>query len=319
MHSPSGLVTLAEIFAARAVIAPQLRRTPVSSNRALGDRTNARASLKLELFQKTGSFKARGVLNALTALSATERAQGVISISAGNHAQALAWGASLMGIRATVVMPANAVQSKLDATRGYGGEVIQTAEDLLATCLQLQQDRRLVLVHPFDDRRIIAGAATVGVEIVEDVPDVDVVIVGCGGGGLLSGVAAAVKQLKPSVRVIGVEPRGANAMIQSLARGEVVRLPSVSTIADGLAAPFAGVLNLAHVQAFVDDMAEVDDSEIVDALRFLMTRAKVVAEPAAAAAAAALLSGRVTVPDGARIVVIVSGGNVDLERLKTLL
>ena len=319
MNDVTKLVTLEEITAAREVIAPHLRRTPVMSSRALSERTNSNAWLKLELFQKTGSFKPRGVLNALSGLTSAERAQGVISISAGNHAQALAWGASLMGIRSTIVMPITAVRSKVEATRAYGGEVLQTAEDLLATCLQLQRERALTLVHPFDDRRIIAGAATTGVEIVEDVPDVDVVIVACGGGGLLSGVAAAVKQLKPSVRVIGVEPTGANGMIQSLAKGEAVRLASFSTVADGLAAPFAGVRNLAHVQAFVDEMVEVSDDEILAALRFLMTRNKIVAEPAGAASTAALLSGRLTIPSGACVVVVVSGGNVDLERLKNLL
>ena len=319
MTDTAELVSLAEIYAARDVIASRLRRTPVMSSHALGDRTKTDAWLKLELFQKTGSFKPRGVLNALSSLSPEERAQGVISISAGNHAQALAWGASSMGIRSTIVMPATAVQSKVDATRGYGGTVLQTSEDLLATCLQLQRERSLTLVHPFDDRRIIAGAGTTGVEIIEDIPNVDVVIVGCGGGGLLSGVAAAVKQLKPSVRVVGVEPRGANGMIQSLAKGEAVKLASVSTIADGLAAPFAGVRNLAHVQAFVDEMVEVDDNEILDALRFLMVRAKVVAEPAGAASTAALLTGRVTTAPGARVVAIVSGGNVDMERLRSLL
>lgn len=313
------LVSLPEITAARAVIAGRLRRTPVMSSHALGERTGTQAWLKLELFQKTGSFKVRGVLNALNGLSAAERGQGVISISAGNHAQALAWGASSMGVRSTIVMPVNAVQMKVDATRGYGGEVVLTSEDLLATCLQLQRERQLTLVHPFDDRRIIAGAASTGAEIVEDLPDVDLVIVGCGGGGLLSGVAAAVKQLKPSTRVIGVEPFGANGMTQSLAKGEAVKLSSVSTIADGLAAPFAGVRNLAHVQAFVDEMVEVDDAEILDAVRFLMSRAKIMAEPAAAAATAALLTGRVSLPKGARVVSIVSGGNVDLDRLKTLL
>ena len=319
MTDSTELVSLAEIAAARSVIASRLRWTPVMSSHALGERTNTDAWLKLELFQKTGSFKARGVLNALAGLSAAERARGVVSISAGNHAQALAWGATSLGIRSTIVMPATAVQSKVDATRSYGGEVLLTSEDLLATCLQVQHERSLTLVHPFDDRHIIAGAGTVGAEIVDDLPDVDVVIVGCGGGGLLSGVAAAVKQHKPSARVIGVEPRGANGMIQSLAAGHAVKLASVSTIADGLAAPFAGVRNLAHVQAFVDEMVEVDDDEILDALRFLIARAKVVAEPAGAASTAALLSGRLQISPNARVVAVVSGGNVSLDRLRTFL
>lgn len=319
MPEAAALVSLADIRAARDKVMRQLHRTPLVSSRTLGARTNSKAWLKLELFQKTGSFKPRGVLNALSQLSPTERQRGVISISAGNHAQALAWGATSMGIQCTMVMPATAVRTKVEATREYGAEVILTTEDLLATCLQLQHDRSLTLVHPFDDSRVIAGAATVGLEIMEDLGDVDVVIAGCGGGGLLAGVAAAVKQMNPLTKVIGVEPRGANGMIQSLAKGEAVKLTTLSTIADGLAAPFAGVRNLTHVQAFVDEMVEVEDSEIVEAMRFLMERAKVVAEPAGAAATAALLSGKVAIRSDARVAVIVSGGNVDLDRLRTLL
>jgi threonine dehydratase len=319
MALSTALVSLTEIRAAHAVIASRLHRTPVVSSRTLGARTGTNAWLKLELFQKTGSFKPRGVLNALASLSAEERERGVISISAGNHAQALAWGAASMGVSCTMVMPQTAVRKKIEATRGYGAEVILTSADLLETCLQLQRDRALTLVHPFDDLRIIAGAATVGLELLEDTPRVDVVIAGCGGGGLLSGVAAATKQLHPGARVIGVEPRGANGMIQSLAKGEAVKLSSISTIADGLAAPFAGVRNLAHVQAFVDEMVEVADAEIIGAMRFLMERVKVMSEPAGAAATAALLSGRLTLPPNANVVVVVSGGNLDLDRLKEML
>jgi threonine dehydratase len=319
MTSITTLVSPSDIADARKVISSRLRRTPVMSSQALSERTGTHASLKLELFQKTGSFKPRGVLNALAGLSEGDWQRGVISISAGNHAQALAWAASSIGVRSTIVMPATAVRSKVEATKGYGGEVVLTSEDLLATCLQLQRERQLTLIHPFDDNRIIAGAATTGAEIVDDIPDVDLVVVGCGGGGLLSGVAAAVKQLKPSARVVGVEPRGANGMIQSLAKGEAVRLSSLSTIADGLAAPFAGVRNLAHVQAFVDEMVEVEDDDIIEGMRFLMTRAKVMAEPAGAAATAALITGRLKAPPGSRVVAIVSGGNVDLDRLRGLL
>src|SRR5688572_4663708 len=206
----------------------------------LGAQSGARVTLKLELFQRTGSFKPRGVLNTLATLTPEERARGVISISAGNHAQAVAWGATAIGVRSTIVMPATAVRSKVEATRGYGGEVIQTEGDLLATAMEIQRARSLALVHPFDDPRIIAGAGTVGLEILEDVPDADTIVIACGGGGLLSGVAVAARALRPSARVIGVEPSGANAMARSLAAGEPVRLASISTVADGLAAPFAG-------------------------------------------------------------------------------
>jgi threonine dehydratase len=216
-------------------------------------------------------------------------------------------------------MPATAVRAKVDATRAFGGEVIQTDADLLSTMQQVQEERSLAFVHPFDDPVVIAGAATLGLEIVEDVPDVDLVIAGCGGGGLLSGVAAAVRQVRPTARVVGVEPSGADAMRQSIAKGEPVRLAKLDTIADGLAAPFAGVHTLAHVQAFVDDMVLVEDAAILDAMRALMKRARILPEPAGAAATAALLGGLAGVKPGDRVVVVVSGGNADPDRLRTLL
>ena len=313
------LVSIDDIRAARTVIDARLHRTPVVSSAYLGAQTGARVSLKLELFQKTGSFKARGVLNTLSTFTAEERKRGVISISAGNHAQAVAWGASAIGVRSTIVMPATAVRSKVDATRGYGGQVVQTAGDLFATAQEIQRERNLTLIHPFDDPRIIAGAGTVGLEILEDVPDVDTVIVAVGGGGLISGVAAAVRQLRPQARVIGIEPVGANAMSRSVEAGEPVRLASTATIADGLAAPFAGTLNLAHVQAFVERMVEIDDDDIVAGMRALMIRCKIFPEPAGAASTGALLSGRLSIRPDERVVAIVSGGNVDLDRLKELL
>ncbi|MEW5915663.1 MAG: threonine/serine dehydratase [Gemmatimonadota bacterium] len=317
MSSP--LVSLPDIERARAVIAGRLHRTPTVTSAFLSRQCKARVSLKLELFQKTGSFKPRGVLNALSTLDESEKARGVISLSAGNHAQALAWGAASLGIRSTIVMPRSAQQSKIDATRGYGGEVVLTDSDLLETCLTIQRERDLTLIHPFDDPRVIAGQATVGMELVDDVPDVDVVIVACGGGGLISGVATAVKLRRPTARVIGVEPQGASAMTQSLERGEPVRLQFLDTIADGLAAPFAGRLNLAHVQAYVDQMLLVSDRDIVAALGVLVERCKVVAEPAGAAAVAPLLTGALTIEPDARVAAIICGGNIDRQRLKSLL
>ena len=317
--APAPLVTLDDIGAARTVITGRLHRTPTVGSTYLSKQVGARVSLKLELFQKTGSFKPRGVLNALSALDKDARKRGVISLSAGNHAQALAWGASTLGIKSTIVMPRTAQQSKIAATRGYGGEVVLTEADLLETCLTLQRERNLTLIHPFDDPRIIAGQGTVGLELVEDLPDVDMVVVACGGGGLLSGVAAAVKQRLPSARVIGVEPEGASAMSQSLERGEPVRLSKLDTIADGLAAPFAGRLNLAHVQAFVDRMVVVSDRDIVQALGVLLERCKIVPEPAGAAAVSPLLTGTLTIEPGAHVACIVCGGNIDAARLKSLL
>ena len=209
--SAQGLVSIDDVRKAGSIIRNRVHRTPTSTSAFLSHVTGADVTLKLELFQKTGSFKVRGVLNALDALPDAARRKGVISLSAGNHAQALAWGAAKFGIHSTIVMPATATRSKVEATRGYGGEVIQTDGDLLATALEMQRARDLTLVHPFDDLRIIAGQGTVGLEILEDVPDVDVVVVGCGGGGLLSGIAAAVKLSRPRARVIGNEPTPARA------------------------------------------------------------------------------------------------------------
>jgi threonine dehydratase len=313
------LVWLPELRAARHIIGDRLVRTPLVPCAALSAQTGARVSLKLELFQHTGSFKPRGVLNALETLSPDERTRGVISISAGNHAQALAWAATAVGIASTIVMPATAVRAKVEATRSFGGDVIQTEGDLLATMQQVQQERNLTFIHPFDDPVVIAGAGTLGLEIAEDAPDVGLVIVGCGGGGLLSGVAAAMHAVCPRARVIGVEPTGADAMRQSLAKGEPVRLAKLDTIADGLAAPFAGIHTLAHVKAFVSEMVLVDDSEILDAMRVLMRRARILPEPAGAAATAALLARRLMIHPGEHIVVVVSGGNADPERLRSLL
>jgi len=319
MAPPNKLIERADILNAREVIAGRVHRTPVTSSAYLGERAGVRLHFKLELFQKTGSFKPRGVLNKLHHMSAEEKQKGVITISAGNHAQALAWGATQSGVSSTVVMPAGSQRSKIEATQGYGGEVILTEDGLMETCLAVQKERDLTLVHPFDDPFIIAGQGTVGLEILEDVPEVDVVIVGVGGGGLISGIATAIKSTRPGAKVIGVEPEGACAMHRSLQRGEPVPLERVDTVADGLAAPFAGQHTLAHVQTHVDDVVIVSDEEIVEAMWLIMERCKVVAEPAAASTLAALLSGRASLSPGSTVVCVLSGGNVDRERLKALL
>lgn len=313
------LITQDDILAARTVISDRVHRTPMIHSTYLSEQVGGQLYFKLELFQKTGSFKPRGVLNKLYHLSQADKQRGVITLSAGNHAQALAWGATQMGIASTVVMPATAVRSKVEATQSYGGEVILTEGDLLETCLTLQKERDLTLIHPFDDPLIIAGQGTVGLEILEDVPDVNVVVVGVGGGGLISGIATALKTQSPAINVVGVEPVGAAAMTQSLQRNEPVHLDGVDTVADGLAAPFAGQHTLAHVQAYVDELVMVSDPEIVTAMGLIMERCKVVAEPAAAASLAAVLSGKIDLAQGSKVVCLLSGGNIDRERLRALL
>ena len=240
-------------------------------------------------------------------------------MSAGNHAAALAYGATAVGATATIVMPANAMLSKVEATKRYGGEVVQTDGSILDACLALQKERNLTLVHPFDDLAVMAGQGTVGLELLGQVPDAGMVVVPVGGGGLISGIAAAVKLQYPSVRVVGVEPEGADAMSLSLERGAPAHLDKVDTIADGLAPPFAGEHTFRHVQAFVDEMVRVTDSEIIEAVRVLIQKCKLAVEPAGAAGLAALLTGKVSLPAGRTVVCVISGGNAGLDVLKRLL
>jgi len=314
------VIELADVLAARDRIAGRVHRTPLLSARSLGEPAGVRLHLKAELLQKTGSFKVRGVLNKLLGMDPAERSRGLVSLSAGNHAAALAWGATAVGTRAAIVMPATAVPSKIDATRAYGGEVVLTEGNLLDACLSLQRDRGLTLVHPFDDPAVIAGAGTTGLEILEDLPDVELVLVPVGGGGLVSGIAAAIKGRRPEARVVGVEPTGADVVYRSLQAGKPLRLEGKpQTVADGLAAPFAGEHTQAQIGRDVDEIVLVEDDTILRALRLIMERAKLVPEPAGAAGVAALLAGAVKVESGALVACVVSGGNVDPGLLRRIL
>jgi threonine dehydratase len=312
------LITVEDIRAAHDVIDGRVRRTPMMRSAQLSDRLGVELHLKLELFQKTGSFKVRGALNRMSALTADERKRGVVTMSAGNHAQGVALAAREMGTHAVIVMPAKAVRSKVEATRSYGGEVILTDADLVETMKSIQAARNLVEVSPFDDPAVIAGAGTVGDEILDDVPQADVILVGVGGGGIVSGVAVAALARRPGIRVIGVEPVGAAAMRLSLDRGSPQKLDRTDTVADGLAAPHAGALTFAHVKQLGLEIVTIPDSAIVDAMWTIIERCKVIAEPAAAAGLAALLSGAVKVEPGSSVVCIVTGGNADREKLRSL-
>ena len=319
MPESNRLVSLGEIRKAASIITPHIHRTPLTSSAHLGGLVGVNLYLKLEMFQKTGSFKPRGVLNKMASLGDGEKRRGVVSLSAGNHAQALAYAATMAGVPSVIVMPTGAVKAKVEATRGYGGEVILTDEDLLETALEIQRERELTLVHPFDDLNTIAGTGTLGLELLEDVPQVDVVLCGIGGGGLISGVAAVLKLVNPEIKVIGVEPEGAPGMSLALQKGEPVHMTAMNTIADGLAAPFVGHHNLNHVRAFVDDVVTVQDEEIIEAMRLLLERVKVVVEPAGAASYAALLADKVNLDSGANVLCVLSGGNIDSGRLSELL
>jgi threonine dehydratase len=309
------MIKLRDITNAQQVIAGRVHRTPLMSSKTLGRRTNTQLHFKAEVFQKTGSFKPRGSINKLHHFTEEERRRGAITASAGNHAQGLAYAASLFGISATVVMPHTTPANKVSATKGYGAEVILTQGDLITTVLEIQKERKLTLVHPFDDPYIVAGHGTIGLEILDDLPEVDAVFVPIGGGGLISGVATAIKLSKPSVKIVGVEPIGASAMWQSTQRKAVVHLDKIDTIAEGLAAPFVGELNLALVQKYVDELVLVSDDEMIEALCLLLERRKLLTEPAGAAGFAALLFQKANIPSGSEVVCLLSGGNIDRSRL----
>ena len=296
-------ISRADVVAAAERIRGRVHRTPTLTSATAGEGV----WLKAELLQKTGSFKVRGVLNKLASLSPEEKARGVIGISAGNHAQALAWGAAAEGIDALVVMWRGASEAKIAATRGYGAAVDLDAADPGEAFRRLDvllEETGRTLVHPFDDPYTIAGQGTVGLEILEDLPDVETIVVPIGGGGLISGIAIAAAD--HGARVIGVEPEGSAAMHSALAAGERVEV-TPSSIADGLNAPHAGRNALAIVQKHVEKVVLVTEEEIATGFRFLYERAKLACEPAGAAAVAAVLAGKI---DGGRVVCIVSGGNV---------
>ena len=313
--------TLEQISSARERISHHLHVTPVTTARLLGAEAGVELFLKCENLQKTGSFKARGALNKVSTLDELARRRGVVTVSAGNHAQALAWAARATDVRATVVMPATASQAKADASAAYGAEVVRhgTTFEAFERAHALAAERGLVFVHPFDDEEVMAGAGTTALEILEQTSDIDAVVVPIGGGGLIGGIAAAIKQLTPSIRVYGVEPRGAAAMRASLDAGRAVRLQAVDTIADGLAAPMAGTLTYEIVRRYVDDVVLVDDDEIASAVRALLARTKLLAEPAGAATVAAILERKLPLRAGERVVAVISGGNVDLAKLRELL
>jgi len=322
-------VTLARIQEAGRFLAGKVERTPLlaSTTAARVVATTAGVQVgdgmvyaKAEHLQRTGSYKVRGATVRIARLTPAEHDAGVIAISAGNHAAAVAVAAGLLGVHAVVVMPETAVSSKIEACRGYGAEVILAGSDTTeawAAMEAIRDERGLTFLHPFAHIDTITGQGTVGLEIVEDLPDVDVVVAGVGGGGMACGVAAAVKGLRPPARVYGVEPVTSNALALGIAAGMPVPIRPVS-IADGLNAPFASEMTIALGRRLLDDIILLDDAEILAGLRFAAERMKQVLEPAGAAALAAVLVGKVPLHGGERVCVVLSGGNVDLPRFGEL-
>jgi threo-3-hydroxy-L-aspartate ammonia-lyase len=309
-------ISIDDVRAAAGRIAALAHRTPLLRSRTLDARVGAPVALKAENLQRAGAFKFRGACNAVAAL----RPDGVCSVSSGNHAQALSLAAREHGAHATILMPRDAPASKRAATEGYGAEVIEFdryAEDRETLVRELAAERGLTLVHPYDEPLVMAGQGTVGLELAADVDDLDVVLVPCGGGGLLSGVATAIKALRPAARIVGVEPQASDDTARSLRAGERVAVEVRPTIADGQQLPTPGERTWPVIRALVDDVVTVSDAEIVEAMRLLFERVKVVAEPSGATALAALLAGRVELRAGT-VGVVISGGNVDAARFASL-
>jgi threonine dehydratase len=321
MATTSELLSLDDVYRARKRIAGRLHRTPMLTSRTLSERVGADVRFKAELLQKTGAFKPRGVLNKLATLSDEDKARGVISISAGNHAQALAYASAVEGVDALVVMWQTASAMKIAAARAYGATVDDSPADIPAAFEHL--DRLIegtgrTLVHPYDDPLVMAGQGTVGLEMLEDVPEADVVLVQVGGGGLVSGIATAVKGLKPQARVYAIEPEKSNALAASMAAGESVTVEPLS-MADGLNGPYAGPNCVRICLALGVENLLITEDDIAEGFRFMYGRMKLACEPAGAATAAALLAGKVPLEPGETVAAVVSGGNVAAETAAAIL
>ncbi|MGI8744182.1 MAG: threonine ammonia-lyase [Bryobacteraceae bacterium] len=309
-------MTISDIKQAREQIGPWVRRTPLHLSRTLSDRLGTHVYLKYELFQKTGSFKVRGAFNKALNVKPEERGRGFVAVSGGNHAQAVAYAATKLGRSSTIVMPENTPSNYVNATRGYGAEVVfaKDAGEAFERVASYESDG-WVAIHPFDDPLVIAGQGTVGLEILEDAPEITDLIISIGGGGFIGGVSTAVKATKPSVRIWGVETNGADAMSRALEQGHPVRMPTITSIARTLGAPSVSERTLAMARRYLESVTVVEDSEAVAACTLLLERLKVLAEPAASCtlAAADRLRDRFSPED--HLVLVLCGGNVSIEDL----
>ncbi|HYT29990.1 MAG TPA: pyridoxal-phosphate dependent enzyme [Actinomycetota bacterium] len=315
------MIGLEDVRAAAARLRGVASVTPVLTSRTLDETVGATVFLKAEVYQRGGAFKIRGAYNRIACLSPAELARGVVAFSSGNHAQAVAIAAGMLGAAAVIVMPRDAPSAKLAATRGYGAEIVtfdRETEDREAVVDSIAAERGLVIVRPYDDPLIMAGQGTATLELLEEVPPLDHLIVPVGGGGLIAGSATVAKAMMLGIRVTGVEPAAADDTARSFAAGRRVRIPPPATIADGLQVDMPGELTFEVNRRLVDGIATVSEDEIVDAMVFLFDRMKVVVEPSGAVAVAALLAGRVDGVTGRRVGAILSGGNVSAARFAGL-
>lgn len=318
MSSPnvSTLIDLADIQGAASRIRNRVHRTPLLSSHSLSERLGVEVRLKCENLQRAGSFKIRGAMNALLQLGEAERQNGVVAFSSGNHAQGVALAAKILGIKATIVMPENSVASKVEATRGYGATVVQagvTAATRDTVAREIAEKSGAAVIPPFDDERIIAGAGTVGLEIVEEWPEVTTIVSPLGGGGLLSGIALAATSMKPDIEVFGVEPAAGNDGEQSFHSGRIVHIDPPNTIADGARTLALGTRNFAIIRERVKNVVSVDDDILLETVKWSMYRTKLVIEPTGALGIAACVAGKIR-PRGP-VAIVVSGGNLDFSLL----
>jgi threonine dehydratase len=318
----TGQLTFDDVRAAARRLLGRVSRTPVITSQAFDDASGCTVFFKCENLQRAGSFKIRGALNKLLTLTADERRRGVVAFSSGNHAQGVALAARLVETSAIVCMPSDAPALKLEATRGYGAEVVlydRQKDDREALARRIASETGRIVVPPFDDHAIMAGQGTAALELLEDVPSLDVLLTPVGGGGLMAGCSTVARALFPGMLVIGVETDTANDTYLSLRKGERVSIPPPPTIADGIRLTTPGALTFPILKANLTDVALVSDAQVVDAVRFLANRVRIVVEPTGAVTAAAVLSGQLPVNRGARIGVVLSGGNIDPQMLVDIL
>ena len=314
-------VSLEEIQKARETLDGVICRTGLTYSNIISEMCGNKVYLKMENLQRTGSFKLRGAYNKVANLSESEKEHGVIASSAGNHAQGVALAATTFGIKSTIVMPKHTPLSKVSATRGYGAKVVlhgDVYDDAYAEAKRIQAEEKLTFVHPFDDPIVMAGQGTIALELLEDLPDVEVVVVPIGGGGLISGMAVALKTLKPSIKIIGVQTQNCPGMAQSIAQKHIVTVDGIPSIADGITVKTPGDLTFGIVQHYVDDIVTVDEEEIASAILLLLEKVKTVAEGAGAASIAAVLS-RLTGYKNRKIAAIISGGNIDVNMMTRII
>ncbi|MEX2583898.1 MAG: threonine ammonia-lyase [Gemmatimonadota bacterium] len=313
---------LNEIEEAYRRIAHEVIHTPCTPSEVFGELFGGHAWFKFENLQRTGSFKERGALNRILAIPESERGRGVVAASAGNHAQGVAYHAGRLGVRATIAMPERTPLVKVSSTEAFGARVIlhgASYDEAMEEALRIQAEEGSTLIHPFDDEHIIAGQGTIGLELIEQCPEMDVLVVPVGGGGLISGIAVAVKALRPDVRIVGVEAERVPSALSAREAGELVSVPSGETIADGIAVRRLGELTHPLIERWVDDLVTVKEEEIASAVLLLLEREKTVAEPAAAVTLAAVVGGRAGDVAGRNVVMILSGGNIDVNLLSRII